>query len=161
MFDDPERGLTREALVAGVPEIIEKATRLAGITNPQYGFLALFSKAPFPGGNIQLQWVRAEAWGGNTYVWEGQEGWLCPALFKYFEEAPKTIHLQIRPADPEGLDFDTWYGVRVRDLGALIAELKELSPEVIELTIRPWLRSLALDAWQQGRKSAANTGNNA
>ncbi len=80
VFDDPGRGLIREALVAGVPELIEKATQLAGIVNPEYGFLVLFSSAPFPGGNIRLQWVRTEAFGGNTYTWEGQEGWLCPAL---------------------------------------------------------------------------------
>jgi hypothetical protein len=24
------------------------------------------------------------------------EGWLCPALFKYFEEAPKRIYVQVK-----------------------------------------------------------------
>ena len=161
VFDDAERGLIREALVAGVPELIEKATRLAGISKPQDGFLTLFSMSPFPGGNIQLQWVRTEEWGGDTYAWEEQEGWLCPALLKYFDEAPKTIYLEVRPADDEGIDFENWYAGRVQTLGALIAELKELDPEVIEVTVRPWLRSLAFDAWQQGRKSAAKAGKNA
>lgn len=26
----------------------------------------------------------------------GAEGWLCPALFKYFAEAPEYLYLQIR-----------------------------------------------------------------
>lgn len=31
---------------------------------------------------------------GNTYYCEAldMEGWLCPALFKYFEEAPKNLY---------------------------------------------------------------------
>ncbi|WP_017717610.1 DUF6717 family protein [Kamptonema formosum] len=36
----------------------------------------------------------AQEYGGNWYRWEGKnmEGWLCPALFKYFSEAPKKIY---------------------------------------------------------------------
>ena len=153
VFDDSQRGLIREALVAGMPELIEKATQLAGITNPEYGFLALFSNAPFPGGNIQLQWIRTEVFGGNTYAWEGQEGWLCPALFKYFDVAPKTIYLQVRPAHAEEADFENWYAARLRDLDTLLASLNDMSPELIGVMVRPWLRSLAFDAWQQGRRS--------
>jgi hypothetical protein len=158
VFDDPARGLIREALVAGVPELIQKATQLAGIINPEFGFLVLFSNAPFPGGNIQLKWVRTETFGGNTYVWEGQEGWLCPALFKYFDEAPETIYLQVRPAPADETDFENWYAARVRDLGTLLASVKDMSPESLETMVRPWLRSLAFDAWQQGRKSAMADG---
>jgi hypothetical protein len=31
---------------------------------------------------------------GNWYRWDahGIEGWLCPALFKYFAEAPEKIY---------------------------------------------------------------------
>ncbi len=50
VFDDPERGLIREALVAGVPEFIEKATQLAAIPNPELGILVLFSSDLFPTG---------------------------------------------------------------------------------------------------------------
>jgi hypothetical protein len=25
------------------------------------------------------------------------EGWLCPALFRYFEEAPKALYAQVKP----------------------------------------------------------------
>ncbi len=48
---------------------------------------------------------------------------LCPALFKYFDEAPKTIHLQVRAAKAE-LEFDNWYSAHVGDLGPLLALLK-------------------------------------
>ena len=159
VFDDSERGLLKEALVAGMPELIEKVTRYAGIANPQYGFLALFSSAPFPGGNVELRWIGTDAGGGNTYAWEELHGWLCPALLKYFNEAPKTIYLQVRPADPES-DFENWYEARVRDLGSLITSVKDMNPELTEMIIRPWLRSLAFDAWQQGCKSTANAGKN-
>ena len=153
VFDDPERGLIREALVAGVPEIIEKATRLAGIEHPEHGFVALFSSDAFPGANIRLRRVRTEDFGGNTYVWEGQEGWLCPALFKYFDVAPETIYLQVRPAGLQEANFDEWYEKRVENLDRLIASLRNMDSGSIDVLVRPCLRSLAFDAWQQGLKA--------
>jgi hypothetical protein len=40
-----------------------------------------------------LVWV-AQEYGGNWYRWgaKNMDGWLCPALFKYFSEAPKKIY---------------------------------------------------------------------
>jgi hypothetical protein len=37
--------------------------------------------------------------GGNWYAWSerGIEGWLCPALFKYFEAAPNEIYVKASP----------------------------------------------------------------
>jgi pimeloyl-ACP methyl ester carboxylesterase len=99
VFDDPQRGLIKEALVAGMPEMIEFATQQAGIPHPERGFVALFSKDPFPGEMIALEWVR-EDMGGNVYRWPevGLEGWLCPALFRYFTTAPKRLHLAVQAA---------------------------------------------------------------
>ncbi len=99
VFDDPARGLDKEALVAGVPEIIELATQQAGIPHPERGFIALFSKDPFPGAMLTLEWVR-EDMGGNVYRWPeaGLEGWLCPALFRYFDSAPRQLYLTIQAA---------------------------------------------------------------
>jgi hypothetical protein len=50
---------------------------------------------------MELTWLRQEM-GGNVYGWEGHEGWLCPALLKYFPEAPGKIFAQAkeRPAGP-------------------------------------------------------------
>ncbi len=47
----------------------------------------------------KLTWVRGDA-GGNWYRLEKppMEGWLCPALFKYYREAPKELYVR---ADPQ------------------------------------------------------------
>ena len=36
--------------------------------------------------------------GGNWYAWDEQDmqGWLCPALFKYFKIAPRNIFVDIK-----------------------------------------------------------------
>jgi hypothetical protein len=33
--------------------------------------------------------------GGNWYHINGKEGWLCPALLKYFDTAPREIYAQL------------------------------------------------------------------
>jgi hypothetical protein len=97
VFDDPSKELNKEALVGGMPEIIELACDKLNIRNPKDGFVAVFSKDPFPGAVVKLKWVE-KAMGGNVYEWEGydMEGWLCPALLKYFDEPPKAIHIQLK-----------------------------------------------------------------
>lgn len=91
VFDDPRVGLVREPFVAGIPEMIDKLVK--DIPNADKGFRLLFSASPFPGYTIKLTWVRGER-GGHWYFCEeyNSEGWLCPALFKYFDEAPKEIY---------------------------------------------------------------------
>jgi pimeloyl-ACP methyl ester carboxylesterase len=100
VFDDPSVGLDKEALVAGMPELIEAATSRAAVEEPEKGFVALFSKDPFPGAQLCLEWVREEG-GGNVYRWPevGREGWLCPALFRYFDRAPRRLYVEVRPAE--------------------------------------------------------------
>jgi hypothetical protein len=91
VFDDERAGLVREPFVSGIPEMIDQSVK--DIPNAQNGFKLLFSAAPFPGYTIKLAW-RREEYGGNWYFADqfGAEGWLCPALFKYFESAPKEIY---------------------------------------------------------------------
>jgi hypothetical protein len=57
----------------------------------------LYSDEPFPGHTIVLTWVEWED-GGNWYeeVATGMKGWLCPALLKYFDSAPRNIFMQVR-----------------------------------------------------------------
>jgi hypothetical protein len=45
-----------------------------------------------------MEW-RREADGGNWYFSSvlKMEGWLCPALFRYFAEAPKEIYVAVKP----------------------------------------------------------------
>lgn len=91
VFDDGRAGLVQEPFVSGVPEMIDYLVR--DIPNADKGFKLLFSANPFPGYQAELVWVREE-YGGNWYLWqlENREGWLCPALFKYFSEAPNKIY---------------------------------------------------------------------
>jgi hypothetical protein len=90
VFDDPDAGLRREPFVAGIDTMIDRL--VADIPDAHRGFRLLFSPTPFPGYTVKLEWRRSE-YGGNWY-WCPQfemEGWLCPALFKYFSEAPREL----------------------------------------------------------------------
>jgi len=93
VFDDPAAGLQQEPFVGGVPEMIEFLT--ADIPNARIGFRLLFSASPFPGYQKRLTWRREEM-GGNWYASDDppMEGWLCPALFRYFDQAPKELYVK-------------------------------------------------------------------
>jgi hypothetical protein len=96
VFDDPAVGLAREPFVSGVPEMINRLA--AQIPDARRGFRLLFSAGPFPGAT-QFDRVRTES-GGTWYRTAGEpgaEGWLCPALFKYFPEAPEAIYAKAEP----------------------------------------------------------------
>ena len=77
------------------PEMID--TLVAGIPDADKGFRLLFSAAPFPGYTVELVW-RREEYGGNWYYSPQfeMEGWLCPALFKYFDRTPERIYAQVK-----------------------------------------------------------------
>jgi hypothetical protein len=96
VFDDPAVGLTKEPFIAGIDTMIDKM--VAEILNADHGFRAIFSAAPFPGAQFKLEWRRAES-GGNWYYTDEfkMEGWLCPALFRYFPQAPWEIYVKIEP----------------------------------------------------------------
>ena len=96
VFDDPSVGLVREPFVGGADRMIDRAT--AHIPNAHQGFLAVFSANYFPDAQIVVDWVREEG-GGNVYRWDEQnmEGWLCPALLKYFEKPPQKLYIQMKP----------------------------------------------------------------
>ena len=94
VFDDANVGLVQEPFIAGTDALIDKAT--ANIPNAERGFRAIFSAQRFPGADFKLEWRREES-GGNWYYSAQfqQEGWLCPALLKYFAEPPKEIHVKV------------------------------------------------------------------
>ena len=96
VFDDPATGLVREPFVAGVPEMIDDLVK--GIPGAERGFRLLFSAGPFPG--YQREFARArQEYGGTWYRCENpdREGWLCPALLKYFPEAPARLYAKAEP----------------------------------------------------------------
>lgn len=91
VFDDKRVNLYQEPFVAGIPAMINHATK--DIPNAKDGFRLSFSTNSFPGYQLKLIWLR-EGDGGNWYYSEDLkiEGWLCPALFKYYKKAPKEIY---------------------------------------------------------------------
>jgi hypothetical protein len=93
VFDDDRVGLVREPFVVGISEMID--AMVGDIPNAEDGFRLLFSAKPFPGYQEELVWVRGE-YDGNWYRWAklGAEGWLCPALMKYFDKAPEAIYVR-------------------------------------------------------------------
>jgi hypothetical protein len=95
VFDDPNVGLVKEAFVGGTDSIIDIAT--AHLLDARGGFVVLFSAGYFPDAEIVLTWLK-EHEGGNVYRWDekGMEGWLCPALLKYFQQRPEKIYIQVR-----------------------------------------------------------------
>lgn len=98
VFDDQSAGLSKEPFVAGIPEMINDLVNEIPIPDAQLGFRMTFSSAPFPGHQRKLTRVREEM-GGNWYREDGtdREGWLCPALFKYFDAAPEELYVKAEP----------------------------------------------------------------
>ena len=96
VFDDPAVGLVQEPFVAGIPEMINELVR--DIPDARRGFRLLFSASPFPGYQQKAVRVRPEA-GGWWYRTEepAAEGWLCPALFRYFDQAPEELYVKAEP----------------------------------------------------------------
>lgn len=94
VFDDESTGLVKEPFVSGIPEIIDEMT--LEIPDAEKGFKLIFSSAPFPGHKIILEKIRTEYEG--TWYRENttkKEGWLCPALFKYYDTAPDRFYIQV------------------------------------------------------------------
>jgi hypothetical protein len=119
VFDDERTGLKEEAFVLGMSEMITRVVEAKSIRNAAKGFALTFDAVPFDH-DVALTWLSpgeaAERLGqspsyfpeiGNWYRGSvlGQEmiGWLCPALFLYFNEAPKTIYAKAEPL-PAGID---------------------------------------------------------
>lgn len=95
VFDDERVGLVKEAFVSGADTIIDRMVE--NIPGAENGFTLLFSSGKFPGYQVEFEWKREE-YDGNWYYCGaiGMEGWLCPALFKYFDETPKKIYAQFK-----------------------------------------------------------------
>jgi hypothetical protein len=96
VFDDAGVGLRREPFVAGVPEMIDGLVK--DITDAKDGFRLTFSANPFPGYQNKLTWLRGDS-GGNYYKLDQSplEGWICPAMFRYYKSAPKTLFVKAEP----------------------------------------------------------------
>jgi hypothetical protein len=96
VFDDESVGLDKEPFVKGIPEMIDDLVK--DIPNARSGFMMLLSSLPFPSYQLELTRLREE-YGGYWYTAKNKsaEGWLCPALFRYFQTAPETIYIKAEP----------------------------------------------------------------
>lgn len=96
VFDDERAGLVREPFVAGVPEMMDVLVK--DIPNAADGFRLTFAAQRFPGFQKKLTWLRGDM-GGNYYRLDDppMEGWLCPALSKYYAEAPAELYVKAEP----------------------------------------------------------------
>jgi hypothetical protein len=98
VFDDASRDLAQEPFVMGIPEMIDDLVK--EIPEARQGFRLLFSTSPFPGFQRRIEWVREDMEGNWYRVDEPpREGWLCPALFKYFDQAPRELFVKAEPMD--------------------------------------------------------------
>ena len=91
VFDDENTGLVREPFVSGADEIID--VMVEQIEGAEDGFALTFSELPFPGHDLEL--IRRHEEGGGWWYHSpvlDMDGWLCPALFRYFEEAPVRLY---------------------------------------------------------------------
>ena len=98
VFDDPDVGLVKEAFVAGADEVCD---RIMAEINRKFHrrdeqFTLRFSKGWFPGSQLKFEHVGPSPDNGNYYYCPSMMHvvWLCPALFKYFDEAPKEIFVK-------------------------------------------------------------------
>src|ERR1700676_88533 len=94
VFDDASAGLVREPFISGADHILDVLT--AHIPEAATRLKIICSARPFRGYTPRFVWTRAE-YGGNWYRWPERkmEGWLCPALLKYFSKTPpKEIFVQ-------------------------------------------------------------------
>lgn len=103
VFDDEKTGLLREPFISGADTIIDRAIERRRIKDANKGFRLIFSASPFPLYDFKFRWVR-ESDGGNWYYSEEfqMEGWLCPALFKYFDNAPEEIYAKFEEKEERG-----------------------------------------------------------
>jgi hypothetical protein len=94
VFDDGQVGLVKEPFVSGADGIIDVLT--ANLPDAAHGVNLVFSATPFPGYTARFIRDRSEH-GGTWYRWPvmGMEGWLCPALFKYFPSAPRELYVKV------------------------------------------------------------------
>jgi len=93
VFDDEQASLVQEPFVEGIPEMIDELT--ADIPDARKGFRLLFSPDPFP--NFQRELTKQREEHNGTWYQDPttkKEGWLCPALFKYFPVAPDKIYVK-------------------------------------------------------------------
>ena len=96
VFDDEAHGLVREPFVGVINNIFDEITK--HIPDAANGVNLTFSanRLPYYDDVVSLETSDAS---GSYYYSErfNSTGWLCPALFHYFDTAPEKIYFKITP----------------------------------------------------------------
>ena len=103
VFTDPRTGLVDEPFVSGADVLLDVMTW--HIPGAAEGFNLLFSAGRFP--DADHEFVRQHEDDKGWWYWHkqsGLSGWLCPALFKYFDEAPERIFVKCKPKEQNNAD---------------------------------------------------------
>ena len=87
-MDDVTKEIVNEPLICGMPEIIEHI-----VGRDIHCFAATFSNTTSEDQQVLLR--REPENGGYWYELKGasMRGWLCPVLFRYFDEAPLNLYV--------------------------------------------------------------------
>jgi hypothetical protein len=127
VFDDSAAGLKEEAFVLGMSEIITRVVEHHRVPDASRGFRMIFSHEPFEGAHARIDKIPGGSQEqGNWYEGEicglSMRGWLCPALYLYFSQAPNQIYMRAEklPAGvnpiwtpAEGVSYRRFVGVPV------------------------------------------------
>lgn len=94
LFDDVEKEIFDEELFEGADTILLEWKK-AMYPHIQGSFYVIFSDQNFSGATLHVDF-KEERSGGAVYESNGNEGWLCPVIYRYFDYPPKQIHLMIK-----------------------------------------------------------------
>jgi hypothetical protein len=96
VFDDPRVDLVQEPFVSGADTFLSFLAQ--DIPDAKKGFRITFSAQPFPEFQQKVTRINDEM-GGTWYQSQNppMKGWLCPALLRYFDEAPAKLYLRAEP----------------------------------------------------------------
>jgi len=94
VFDDIDVGLIKEPFVCGADDMLDY------LTDNGDSCTLVFSKDEFPDHNFKIYKSKMQGPTGVNYVYNNgidmMELWLCPALYKYFNDAPDTIYFNVK-----------------------------------------------------------------
>lgn len=97
-FDDKKHNLVKEPFLQDMTNIISDAV-VSYLQKDVDKFRIMFSAKEFPGSHSKLTFKKEEDGGAwyeyQKYDGELMEGWLCPALYSYFDKTPETIHFRV------------------------------------------------------------------
>lgn len=99
VFDDEDQGLFAEGLVEGIDTILDLYTKEHNI-DASKGLDVIFDDKKIDSYDIMLEKTEEiqndGRQYGNMYYCDryGIEGWLCPSLYLYFNDAPKRIYIK-------------------------------------------------------------------